>query len=430
MTTPDSDTTPDTESEEQTTADRVETALRHVRDPTIGMNVFEAGLIENIHVEGDAVRIEADVSEFDPNESDDLMTAMVRAARDVPGVERAHVEPARPDTDTSDREGGVEAFDTVIAVASAKGGVGKSTVAASLACSLAESAPTGLFDADVYGPNIPTLLDVSGPVHSDADGNPLPITVKRGDGELEVISVGAMESGAPLAWRGAMAHDAISELFADTAWSDGETLILDLPPGTGDIVLTTLQEVPVDGVVTVTTPFQSSIADTNRSIELFRDNGVPVLGAVVNMTAFECPSCGDEHDLFPYESIADDLDAPVLGEMPFETEIQETLSPGQVPEPFVSLAPAVRAELDHAGEVDCPDDAVDIRGMEPQKRKTQVRESFENLSPGDSFTVVSDRDPAPIRGFLASLTDVAPPQVPIDIERATPNACILRTERP
>ncbi|MBC9988033.1 DUF2249 domain-containing protein [Haloferax sp. AS1] len=417
---------PDTEPELR---DRAESALRAVRDPDADLNVFEAGLVESITVDGASVTVRAAVTEFDDANATQVMRAMAQAVRDVPAVESAHVEPVSPSSGGGAT--GVDAFDTVIAVASAKGGVGKSTVSTGLACALAGEHSAGLFDADIHGPNVPSLLDVEGPVHSDDEGHPLPVSVAGPDASLDVMSVGLMESGAPLAWRGAMAHDALTELFADTAWSADDTLVLDLPPGTGDVVLTTLQEISVDGVVVVTTPFESSLEDTARSIELFRDNEVPVLGAVVNMREFACPSCGDTHRLFPGEAASERLDATMLAELPFSPQFQETPAPGDAAPAFETLAESVSEAAATAWDVDAPDGALDIRGDPPERRKERVAERFTALASGETFALVSDRDPTPVRRFLGGLTDRAPAEIDgFSVERRTPNDWLLTATKP
>ncbi len=148
---------------------------------------------------------------------------MLHAVDDVDGVDSVHVERTTP---SSEGQAGVESFDHVVAVASAKGGVGKSTVATHLACALAADNDVALFDADIHGPNVPELLEVSGPVHSSEEGDPLPVRA----GDMDVMSVGLMESGAPLAWRGAMAHDALEDLFENTAWRTTRYWCLTCPP--------------------------------------------------------------------------------------------------------------------------------------------------------------------------------------------------------
>jgi ATP-binding protein involved in chromosome partitioning len=384
--------------------------------------VFDAGFVENIDAADGEVTIESDLTALDGQTSTQVVQAMLHAVDDVDGVDSVHVERTTP---TSEGQAGVESFDHVIAVASAKGGVGKSTVATQLACALAGDSDVALFDADIHGPNVPELLDVSGPVHSSEEGDPLPVRA----GDMDVMSVGLMESGAPLAWRGAMAHDALEDLFENTAWRNDETLVLDLPPGTGDVVLTTLQEVPVDGVVVVTTPFHASVSDTSRTVELFRDNDVPVLGTVVNMAEYVCDCCGEPNDLFTGDALGD-LDAEVLAELPFSHDLQGTPAPGSVPGTVADLGDAVESALDTAGEVTV-DPTVDIRSLPPQERKDRVRERFTALDSGESFVLVSDRDPTPVGQFLGRLAE-APREAfdPFEVRRETPDAWVLETVKP
>ncbi|MFC6873326.1 P-loop NTPase [Halobellus marinus] len=414
----------------ETLADAVEAALRDVRDPNAGLSVFEAGLVENIHVVDGRVTIEADVTDFPPRDAELVTETMVRAVGDVDGVEAAHVEHVRPEPELSDRTVGVGAADKIVAVASAKGGVGKSTVATMLACALAaDGKQVGLFDADVYGPNVPELLSVSGPVHSDDDGNPIPVDANG----LEVMSVGLLSSEAPLAWRGAMAHDALSELFEETAWSDPDTLVVDLPPGTGDVALTTLQDVPIDGVVFVTTPFHAAVSDTHRSLQLFEENEVPVLGVVSNMGEFVCEECGTTHDLFDGPDPIEALDAPRLAEVPFTAEMQDTLAPADagLPDPARELATNVERRLEEVWTVDVPEDAVDIRGLSPEERHERVRERFAALDPGEDLFLVSDRDPTPVRNYLLDLAGEDATEIrPFEVKRQNPETWFLRTARP
>jgi len=410
-------------SETSQLSDRVEAQLRSVRDPEAGLSVFEAGFVEDITVDAGEVTIETDLTTLDGETSTGVVQAMLRAVDDIDAVDSVHVERVSP---SSEDRATVDGFDHVVAVASAKGGVGKSTVATTLACSLAADHDVALFDADIHGPNVPSLLDVSGPIHSTEEGDPAPV---RTDG-LEVMSVGLMEDGAPLAWRGAMAHDAVDDLFANTAWRNDDVLVLDLPPGTGDVVLTTLQEAPVDGVVVVTTPFHASVSDTARTVELFRDNDVPVLGTVVNMAEYVCDCCGEPNELFAADALGD-LDAEVLAELPFSTDLQETLAPDSVPSVASDLGDLVVDALDTAGEVVVPDHAVDIRGLPPEERKTRVRDRFTGLDSGEPFVLVSDRDPTPVGAFLGRIADA--PRESFDkfeVRRATPDDWVLETARP
>jgi ATP-binding protein involved in chromosome partitioning len=420
----------DTDDAQSRLIDDVEAALRQVRDPDAELSVFEAGLVEDVHVTDGRVTIDADLSDFPPGEAESVTATMVRAVSAVPGVERAHVEHVGSAPAVEDRDVGIDAADRVVAVASAKGGVGKSTVATSLACALAaDGENVGLFDADIHGPNVPELLSVSGPVHSDEDGNPVPVDA---DG-LEVMSVGLMSSSAPLAWRGAMAHDALSELFEETAWDDPDTVVLDLPPGTGDVALTTLQETRVDGVVFVTTPFHAAVSDTHRSIQLFEENDVPVLGVVSNMGEFVCDDCGHVHDLFDGSDPIGALNVPVLAEIPFDSSMQETPapSPDALPEHSRALGRAVTERFEEIWSVDVPDEAVDIRGLPSEERYERVEEGWADTATGERFYLVSDRDPTPVRNYLVETSDVVADELdPFEVKRPNPETWLLRTVRP
>ena len=410
--------------------DHIEAALRQVRDPDADVTVFEAGLVEDIHVTDGRVTIDADLSDFPPGEAESVTATMIRAVSEVPGVERAHVEHVGAAPTLQGREVGIESADRIIAVASAKGGVGKSTIATSLACALAaEGQNVGLFDADIHGPNVPELLSVSGPVHSDENGNPVPVDA---DG-LDVMSVGLMSSSAPLAWRGAMAHDALSELFEETAWNDPETIVLDLPPGTGDIALTTLQETRVDGVVFVTTPFHAAVSDTHRSMQLFEENDVPVLGVVSNMGEFVCDDCGHVHALFDGPDPIDELDVPVLAEIPFDSAMQDSPapSPDALPEYSRALARAVSDRFEEIWSIETPDGAVDIRGLPSDDRYDEVEDGWSDTAPGERFYLVSDRDPTPVRNYLVETSDVSESELePFEVKRPNPETWLLRTVRP
>ncbi|WP_117595381.1 P-loop NTPase [Haloprofundus halophilus] len=425
------DETDDQDSEEITSidVDEVETALRQVRDPEADVTVFEAGLIDDIRAHDGHLTIDADLSDFPPQEAQSVTETLMRAVSDVPGVARAHVEHVKSRPEMEGRAVGIGTADRVIAVASAKGGVGKTTVATSLACALAaDGRDVGLFDADIHGPNVPELLSVSGPVYSDEDGNPIPVDA---DG-LEVMSVGLLSSSAPLAWRGAMAHDALSELFEETAWSEPDTVVLDLPPGTGDVALTTLQDVPVDGVVFVTTPFHAAVSDTHRSLQLFEENDVPVLGVVVNMGEFVCEECGHPHELFEGADPVAALEVPVLAEIPFTPTMQETPrpTPDGVTEYARELGTAVQDRIEEIWSVDVPTGAVDLRGVPPEKRRERVREAFEGVQTGEQFFVISDRDPTPVREYLQKVIGEEGELESFQVKRQNPETWMARTQRP
>jgi ATP-binding protein involved in chromosome partitioning len=218
----------------------------------------------------------------------------------------------------------------VIAVASGKGGVGKSTVAVNLALALAlEGADVGLLDADIYGPSQPRMLGLSGQRPESRDGKTLEPLTAHG---IKAMSIGFLvDERQPMAWRGPMVTSALNQLLMQTNWSGIDYLIVDMPPGTGDIQLTLSQRVPVTGAVIVTTPQDIALADARKGIEMFQKVNVPVLGIVENMSMHVCSSCGHEEPIFGEhggERLAAEYGVPVLGALPLERRVREETDSG------------------------------------------------------------------------------------------------------
>lgn len=404
---------------------KLETILEGLEVPQFDGTLFEENIVHGIRNEDGTIAIEADIERLDPNADSGLSETILDKVQGVEGVSGAYIEPSLK----TDNRIETSEIETIIAVASTKGGVGKSTVATRIAAGLAAEEDVALFDADIYGPNVPELLSVEGPVRADENNRPIPISK---DG-MEIMSVGFLTEGGPLAWRGAMAHDALSDLFEDIAWETPDTLVIDLPPGTSDVVLTTIQEVPIDGVVVVTTPFQTSVADTERTLELFHDDDVPVLGAVVNMAQFECPTCGDKHSLFEDDTSIGSLNVPVLAEVPFDREFQAPPSIGSVTDGFRPVIERMSERLKAIENPHFPDEALDVRGNSVAERKRRVAETFTNLESGDAFVMVSDRNPSPVEGYLADVIDEPDAEGVFDtfqVQRHGPDTWILETEHP
>jgi ATP-binding protein involved in chromosome partitioning len=440
-------------SESKSIEDDVEDAIASVEDPDFGASVLDAGLVTDVAVAESVATISVDLAGADPEAAEEVAEAIRREAFEVAGIEQVRVEGETPDAagrETGAHGGAGDArgrdadsvlpeFDHVVAVGSAKGGVGKTTVATHLARALADDYDVGLFDADIHGPNVPEMVGVEGPVEATDDGRAEPAEV---DG-MEVMSVGLIASDAPLAWRGAMAHDALTELLEATAWSDRDVLVVDLPPGTGDVVLTMLQEVPVAGSVLVTTPFPTSLSDTGRSAALLEENGVPVVGAAVNMRGFTCENCGHDHDLYGDGDPEEELGVEVLAELPFDRGLQ---SPGEraadagaerptvTPGPIADLAESVGEflERDDAGPVSVPESALDVRGLPPRIRHEQVGEEFRALDAGEEFFVVNDHDPSPLVQMLAGEFDGKSAEEvfeTFEVHRRAPDEWVLEVER-
>jgi len=211
----------------------------------------------------------------------------------------------------------------IIAVGAGKGGVGKSTVAVNLALALAKyGGRVGLIDADIYGPNIPIMLGVRGQL--ETDGKKIVPAEKYG---IPVVSMGFLtQDETPIIWRGPMLHGVVQQFFREVLWQELDYLVVDMPPGTGDVALSLSQTVPVSGAVVVTTPQVVSVADSRRAVAMYRKLNVPTLGIVENMSHFVCPSCDHESDLFGKgggESAATDMGVPFLGRIPVYQPIRE-----------------------------------------------------------------------------------------------------------
>ncbi|GJL86207.1 MAG: iron-sulfur cluster carrier protein [Micavibrio sp.] len=228
----------------------------------------------------------------------------------------------------------------IIAVASGKGGVGKSTVAANLAISLAnnsrkEKLKIGLLDADIYGPSVPKLLGVEGQKPEEVDGKLIPLTVNN----VRIMSIGFMiENEAPLVWRGPMVQTAIYQMLRDVSWGTQEdpldVLVVDMPPGTGDAQLTLAQKVPVTGAVIVSTPQDIALIDARKAVAMFEKVDVKVLGIIENMSTYQCTNCGHEEHIFGHggaKAEAEKLGVPFLGEIPLRADIRAKSDAG---EPF------------------------------------------------------------------------------------------------
>ena len=230
-------------------------------------------------------------------------------------------------------QGGVQTIPgvkNVIAVGSGKGGVGKSTVSANLALALAaQGARVGLLDADIYGPSVPTLMGVNQKPEANADKMMLPLQAHG----LQLMSVGFLvPADSALIWRGPMAVQALEQLFRQTAWDDLDYLIVDLPPGTGDIQLSLAQRMPVTGAVIVTTPQDMALADAIKAIAMFDKVSVPVLGVVENMAMYCCPNCGHQEAIFGSgggQAMAAEKGLPYLGALPLNRQIREDADAGK-----------------------------------------------------------------------------------------------------
>jgi ATP-binding protein involved in chromosome partitioning len=370
------------------TPDDIVKALGQVRDPVSQKSVTEAGFIEGLAVKGGHVSFAVEVPPERGPTAEPLRKACEAVVERLPGVLSvtavltAHRErDPRAQAPRTGRAGpspvqhthdhqqprqvpnvakGIAGVQSIIAVASGKGGVGKSTVAVNLALGLsALGLKVGLLDADIYGPSVPRLLDIKEKPRSD--GKTLKPIEKFG---IKAMSIGFLVGeDTPMIWRGPMVMSAITQMLGDVQWAPLDVLVVDMPPGTGDAQLTLAQRVPLKGAIIVSTPQDLALIDARKGLAMFKTTAVPVLGIVENMSTFVCPHCGKESHIFGHggaRETAAQLGADFLGEIPLVPSIRETSDAGTpivAKEPnsaeaqaFLALARRVREKLAATGD--------------------------------------------------------------------------------
>jgi ATP-binding protein involved in chromosome partitioning len=352
---------------EPTLKERVLDALKHVKGPNLSGDIVSLGLVSEVVVHGGKVYFAISVDPSRAPELEALRQAAEKAVKDLPGVDsvavtltadrqagpapsgangagaRANPPPGSPVARGAaqaarHRTGAIPGVRHIIAVASGKGGVGKSTTAVNLALALkASGLKVGILDADIYGPSMPRLLGIKGKPQQLAGDKLAPMEAYG----LKVMSMGFLvDEETPMIWRGPMVMSALSQMLKDVAWGDLDVLVVDMPPGTGDAQLTMAQQVPLAGAIIVSTPQDLALIDARKGLNMFRKVDVPVLGIVENMSTFICPHCGSATDIFAHggaQSEANRLGVPFLGEVPLTLAIRETSDAGK---PVVASAPS------------------------------------------------------------------------------------------
>src|SRR5437762_6929608 len=294
-------------------------ALKVVRDPDLNRDIVSLGFIKDLHVDGGRVAFTIELTTPACPVKDQMRDQARAAVMQVPGVTGVEVRQSGGGRAAVGGEGGRQApqgVKNIIAVGAGKGGVGKTTVAVNLALALARcGGRVGMIDGDIYGPNVPIMLGMK--TQLSTDGQKILPAEKYG---LQVISMGFMTGDdAPIIWRGPMLHGALQQFFREVKWVDLDYLIIDMPPGTGDVALSLSQTVPVAGAIVVTTPQQVSLADSRRAVAMYKKLNIPPIGIVENMSHFVCPECGHDADIFGGgggERMAADLGVPFLGRIP------------------------------------------------------------------------------------------------------------------
>ena len=338
-------------------------ALSKVRGPDLEGDLISLGLVSDVMVSGDSVMFAITVDASRAGELEPLRQAAEKAVSKVQGVAKvmaaltAEVKAgSRPQGSTPPPEGarmatpppmaggpgpkaqaaqtmaGVPGVKHIIAVASGKGGVGKSTTSVNLALGLqANGLKVGILDADIYGPSVPRLLGITGRPEPVSPGSR---TLKPLDGfGLKAMSMGFLvEEDTPMIWRGPMVMSALQQMLREVAWGDLDVLVVDMPPGTGDAQLTLAQQTPLSGAVIVSTPQDLALIDARKGLNMFRKVNVPVLGIVENMSYFMCSKCGERHEIFGHGGARDEaekLGLPFLGEVPLDKDLRIRSDSGQ-----------------------------------------------------------------------------------------------------
>ena len=304
----------------------VEEKLKSVVDPHTGQDIVSTKSVKEITIDGDKARIEV-VLGYPAKSWESQLIAMVSEA--VPGSDVS----VSSNTVSHEVQEGIKPLagvKNIIAVASGKGGVGKSTLSVNLALALsAEGATVGILDADIYGPSQPRMLGVSGQPQSK-DGKTLE---PMNNYDIQAMSIGFLvDEESPMIWRGPMVTQALEQLLNDTQWKDLDYLIIDMPPGTGDTQLTLAQKVPVSGAVIVTTPQDIALLDARKAYNMFEKVDIPVLGVVENMSTHICSKCGHEEPIFGQgggRSMAEQYGTEFLGSVPLDISIRQNADGGR-----------------------------------------------------------------------------------------------------
>lgn len=325
----------------EVSVESVSRAIARYQDPYLGKNLSELGMVKHIGIEAGAVTVILEYPYVMAGLKGAVQQMLVSAIEDIDGVEVASVEvlQAVQPSKSPNSLPAMSKIKNIIAVASGKGGVGKSTVSVNFALALAaEGAKVGILDADIYGPSVGMMLGVAEGVRPEVRDGKYFVPVEA-HGIQSMSMAYLVTEDTPMIWRGPMVSGALQQLLTQTLWEDLDYLVIDMPPGTGDIQLTLSQKVPVTGALVVTTPQDIALLDCKKGIEMFRKVNVPVIGVIENMATFCCPNCGHNEPVFGEgggERIAAQYQCPLIGQLPLNRSIREHADSGR---PTVISAP-------------------------------------------------------------------------------------------
>ena len=315
-------------------------ALTVVRDPDLGKDIVTLGFVKHLAIDGGRVSFTIELTTPACPVKDQMRDQAHAAVARLAGVTEVAIDMTAAVRTAAVPDGtraAIPGVKNVIAVGAGKGGVGKTTVAVNLAVALAQrGSRVGMLDGDIYGPNVPIMLGLQ--TQLATDGQKILPAEKYG---VQVVSMGFLTGDdSAVIWRGPMLHGAIQQFFREVAWDNLDYLIVDMPPGTGDVALSLSQTVPVSGAIVVTTPQQVSLADTRRAVRMYQKLNIRTIGLIENMSHFSCPQCGHESDIFGRgagEVLAADMAIPFLGRIPIYQPIREG---GDTGRPIVIEEPA------------------------------------------------------------------------------------------
>ena len=311
---------------QQVTEDQVLEALKKVKDPDLGKDLVSLKMIKDVQIAGDAVSFTLELTTPAHPRKEHFLDETRLAVGSLSGVKSVEVRQTSHVSAHPPGQGkmAVAGVKNIVAIASGKGGVGKSTVSANVALSLAiEGAKVGILDADIYGPSQPLMLGIPDAQPDSTPENKIYPLEAHG---VKVMSIGFLVGeDSPVIWRGPMVMKALVQFLGDTLWGDLDYLVLDLPPGTGDAQLTIVQQVPLAGAVIVTTPQDIALLDARKGLQMFRKTDVPILGIIENMSYYECPACGHRENIFDTgggERAAGRYEVAFLGAVPLDVRIR------------------------------------------------------------------------------------------------------------
>ena len=328
---------------------QIEEALRADVDPYLGQDLVSAKCIQAMEVEGDRVRVLVSLGFPAAGYVEELTARLKDIIEAIDGVAEANIEVSTTITAHSAQQGvpHLKGVKNIIAVASGKGGVGKSTTSVNLALALAaEGAKVGLLDADIYGPSQPRMLGAAETRPETKDGQRMEPVISHG---IQSMSIGYLvDEDSAMIWRGPMVTQALQQLLNETNWHELDYLIIDLPPGTGDIQLTLSQKVPVSGALIVTTPQDIALLDARKAYKMFEKVSVPVLGVIENMSTHICSQCGHQEHIFGEgggQRMAEQYGVDFLGALPLDIRIRQEVDSGNptvIAEPEGAIARTYR----------------------------------------------------------------------------------------